>query len=175
MTPKEHDKHGSDDVWPLRLVDRITAKAIAAIKWLALPLVFLLFLQWPLRDALHAYSREANDLGQIIFALYVAASVTAATRMGAHLAADLLAQRYSRKVRRRIRQLGTALGVTPWALFVAFSGKSMVWPSVQQLEAFPDTYNPGYFVLKLALWLMTALMLMQAVLDIARPNDFGER
>ena len=81
-------------------------------------LVLLLFLQWPLRDILRAYSREANDLGQIIFALYVAVSVTAATRAGTHLAADTLAQRYSARTRHRIKQIRRAVGLVPWALFV---------------------------------------------------------
>ena len=107
-----------------------------------------MFLQWPLRDIVRAYSREANDLGQIIFALFVAVSVTAATRAGTHLAADTLAQRYSARTRHRLKQLGAALGLLPWALFVLFAGKSIVMPSVLGLEAFPDTNNPGYFLIK---------------------------
>jgi TRAP-type mannitol/chloroaromatic compound transport system permease small subunit len=157
----------------LNRLDRLIGGVIAAAQWLALPLVLLLFLQWPLRDIVRAYSREANDLGQIIFALYVAVSVTAATRAGTHLAADTLAQRYSARTRRRLKQLGSALGLLPWALFVAIAGKGMLVSSLMGLEAFPDTYNPGYFIIKLALWLMTALLIAQAVLDIARPIDRG--
>jgi len=45
------------------------AKALyAALFVLALPLALLLFLQWPLRDLVHKFSREANDLGQVAFA-----------------------------------------------------------------------------------------------------------
>jgi TRAP-type mannitol/chloroaromatic compound transport system permease small subunit len=158
----------------LGMLDRLIGRIVDTFMWLALPLVLLLFLQWPLRDIFHAYSREANDLGQIIFALYVAVSVTAATRAGTHLAADALAQRYSPRLRRRIRQVGVMIGLVPWALFVAFAGKSMLVASLLDREAFPDTYNPGYFVLKLALWLMTAVLLAQAVVDIARPLDRGD-
>ena len=60
------------------------------------------------------------------------------------------------------------------ALYVAFAGRNMVVPSVLQLEAFPETYNPGYFVIKLALWVMTAVLIAQAVLDIARTSDRGD-
>jgi TRAP-type mannitol/chloroaromatic compound transport system permease small subunit len=158
----------------LGMLDRLIGRIVDTFMWLALPLVLLLFLQWPLRDIFHAYSREANDLGQIIFALYVAVSVTAATRAGTHLAADAVAQRYSPSLRRRIRQLGVMIGLVPWALFVTFAGKSMLVPSLLQREAFPDTYNPGYFVLKLALWLMTLLLLAQAAVDIARPLEPGD-
>ena len=161
-------------VW-LKRLDRLVDSVTDAFMWLALPLMLLLFLQWPLRDLFGAYSREANDLGQIIFALYVAVSVTAATRAGTHLAADTLAQRYSARVRRRIKQLGTLLGLLPWTLFVTIAGKSMLLPSLMQREAFPDTYNPGYFVLKLGLWLMTGLHMAQAALDILRPIERGER
>ncbi len=47
-----------------RALDRI----IGGITWaggiLVLPLALLLFLQWPLRDVVQQYSREANDLAQ---------------------------------------------------------------------------------------------------------------
>src|SRR5437588_9469925 len=78
----------------LFLLDRSLGAVLGAGRWLIVPIVVLLFLQWPLRDLLRVYSREANDLGQWIFALYVAASVTAATRERMHLAADLIARNY---------------------------------------------------------------------------------
>ena len=153
----------------LRLLDRCVERTIGTMRWLALPLVLLLFLQWPLRDLVHGYSREANDLGQVVFALFVAVSVTAATRAGTHLAADAVAQRYSPRLRRRIRQAGALLGLVPWALFILWSSRSAVLSSLSLFERFPDTANPGYFLIKLALWLMAALILIQAIVDIARP------
>ena len=50
--------------------------AFLAAAALVLPLALLLFAQWPLRDLVQAHSREANDLAQIIFALYMAVAVT---------------------------------------------------------------------------------------------------
>jgi hypothetical protein len=47
----------------IRWVDRAVAAVVSLGRWLALPVVVLLFLQWPLRDAVQAWSREANDLG----------------------------------------------------------------------------------------------------------------
>jgi TRAP-type mannitol/chloroaromatic compound transport system permease small subunit len=159
----------------LDILDRTIARVIGMTQWLALPLVLLLFLQWPLRDIFRAYSREANDLGQIIFAVFVAVSVTAATRAGTHLAADTLAQRYSPRTRQNLRRIGAALGMVPWALFILIAGKSIVVSSVALLEAFPDTFNPGYYLIKLALWLMAILILAQSALDILRPSRPGER
>ncbi len=153
----------------LNQIDRAVAGVIRATQWLALPLIALLFLQWPLRDIVHHFSREANDLGQIIFALYVAVSITAATRAGTHLAADALAHRYSARTRRRLIQIGAAVGLLPWALFVVYSSWRGVLSSTQMLERFPDTSNPGYFVIRTALLVMSVMLLAQAVIDIARP------
>ena len=158
----------------LRGLDRLIGRIITVAQWLALPLIVLLFLQWPLRDLVHGYSREANDLGQIVFALYVAVSVTAATRAGAHLAADTLAQNYSALTRRRLKRLGAALGLLPWALFVLFASKGLVVLSVIGLESFQDTNNPGYFIIKAALWLMAILIIAQSLVDLFRPLPADE-
>jgi TRAP-type mannitol/chloroaromatic compound transport system permease small subunit len=154
----------------LRRLDRLLGALVAAAKWLALPLITLLFLQWPLRDLFRGYSREANDLGQIVFALFVAVSVTAATRAGTHLAADLLARRYSAATRRRLGQIGAAAGLLPWALFVLIAGKGAVMSSLRDLESFQDSGNPGYFLIKLALWVMAGAIIGQSLLDIFRPR-----
>lgn len=118
---------------------------------------------------MHAYSSQANDLGQIVFALYVAVSISAATRAGTHLAADALAQRYTARTRDWLKRLGAGLGLLPWALFVLIAGKTFVVPSLLELESFPETDNPGYFLIKCGLWLMAITIIAQAVVDIFRP------
>jgi TRAP-type mannitol/chloroaromatic compound transport system permease small subunit len=158
----------------LRCLDRLIGIIVASAKWLALPLITLLFLQWPLRDLFRSYSREANDLGQVVFALFVAVSVTAATRAGTHLAVDLLARQYSVATRRRLGQMGAAIGLLPWALFVLIAGKSPVISSLRDLESFQDSGNSGYFMIKLALWVMAAAILGQSLLDIFRPPTAGD-
>jgi TRAP-type mannitol/chloroaromatic compound transport system permease small subunit len=150
----------------LHRLDRLIGHIIAVAQWLALPLILLLFMQWPLRDIVRAYSSQANDLGQIIFALFVAISVT---RAGTHLAADTLAQRYSARTRHWLKRIGTAVSLLPWALFVLVSGKSFVLPSLFGLESFPETDNPGYFIIKVALWVMAILIIAQSVVDVFRP------
>ena len=157
------------DMGWLGRLDRAIAGIIDCAQWLALPLIVLLFLQWPLRDFFRSYSREANDLAQIFFALFVAVSVVAATRSATHLAADALARRYSLRVRHTITKIGVLAGLVPWALFILASSYGLVGSSLRLRETFPDTANPGYFVIKLALWVMAVTVLMQALLDIARP------
>jgi TRAP-type mannitol/chloroaromatic compound transport system permease small subunit len=151
-------------------LDRALGAALELAKWLVVPVVVLLFLQWPLRDLLQAYSREANDLGQWMFALFMAAAVTAATRARIHLAADNFAQRYAPACRRLITRLGALLALAPWALFVLYASRQSVWMSLRHLESFPETYNPGYFLIKLALWLLAGLLLLQAIVDAIRPR-----
>jgi TRAP-type mannitol/chloroaromatic compound transport system permease small subunit len=142
---------------------------LSAVRWLAVPIAALLFLQWPLREWVQAYSREANDLGQILFALFVAVSVTAATRAHVHIAADVLARRYRPATRRTIAITGFLFGVLPWVIFVLWSSAPLIWQSLGYRERFPETANPGYFVIKASLWLLAVLMLIEGLRAIA-PN-----
>lgn len=50
----------------------------------------LLFAQWPPHELVQAWSREANDLAQTIFALYVTVAVTAARRSDEGIARQML-------------------------------------------------------------------------------------
>jgi TRAP-type C4-dicarboxylate transport system permease small subunit len=137
--------------------------------YLVLPLSALLFLQWPLRELLQAYSRQANDLAQILFALYVAVAVTEATRRGAHLAADALAHRWSALWRWRLNRIACLVVLVPWALLVLYHGSVPAWQSLLQLERFQETLDPGYFVIRLAVLLLALLVLVQAIRDAVTP------
>jgi len=150
-----------------RILDRVTS----AGAWLVVPLVVLLCAQWPLRDAVAAGSRQANDLAQWIFALYVALAVRYATRRGAHVAADAWAHAHlSARTRAIAHRFGAAACVLPWALYVLASGALPVWRSVSQLEAFPDTLDPLYFVIKASAWLLALLLALQAIVDALAPG-----
>jgi hypothetical protein len=140
------------------------ARLFLAAAALVLPLAALLFAQWPLRDLLQLWSRQANDLAQILFALYVAVAVTAASAAGAHLAAS----------RSRLKPRAAAIAVLactgPWALYLLVLTAQPVWQSLVTLEKFPETLNPGYFLIRVALWLLAALVLLQAAWRALRPK-----
>ncbi|HET7402574.1 MAG TPA: TRAP transporter small permease subunit [Usitatibacter sp.] len=142
---------------------------VRAASWLVLPLSLLLFLQWPLRDGVQAGSRESNDLAQILFALYVSVAVTAATRARSHLAVDLLAHRYGAVAHARLARAAQVLVAFPAAAFVLYAGAGPTWASIVQLERFPETINPGYFLIRVAVLMMAVLILAQAVLDVVMP------
>ena len=151
----------------MNIARRVLRASAQVARILVLPLALLLFLQWPLREWLHAWSREANDLAQIFFALYVGVAVSETMRRRAHLAADAFAHRFSERTRDVLARAGALLVLLPWCCFVLYSAAPLVWNSVRQAEAFGETLNPGYFLIKLAVALLVMLVLLQALLDIA--------
>jgi len=66
-----------------------------------------------------------------------------------------------------------ALG--PWALFVLAAGTPMIVASIGHWEGFPDTGNPGYFILKASLWLMAGAVLASIALGLLRAGDEDQR
>ena len=132
-----------------------------------LPLALLLFAQWPLRDLVGFGSRQANDIAQWLFAIYVAIALREATHRRVHMAAGLLVSRYPMSWQRRLARFGEAICVLPWAVFVLVAATPPTWHSVVALEAFPDTGNPLYFLVRVSAWLLALLMLLQALLDLA--------
>ena len=48
-----------------------------------------------IRLVVQAYSREANDIAQCLFALYVSVAILCATRGGAHLATDAMVESFA--------------------------------------------------------------------------------
>ena len=124
---------------------------------LVLPLAALLFAQWPLRELVQAYSRQANDAAQILFALAMAFGVTQATRAGTHLVAGHAPRS------RRFLATGVAVCVLPWVLFMLASAAEPVWHSVRSLEKFPETLDAGFFLIRIALWLLALLVLLQSI------------
>jgi TRAP-type mannitol/chloroaromatic compound transport system permease small subunit len=157
----------------LKSLDQWLNRLLHMAKWLVIPVVVLLFLQWPLRDGVQAYSREANDLGQILFAFYVALAVTSASRSRSHIAVESLAQRYSPEIRDHLHRLCSALILIPWAGFIIWAGRPIVINATLQLERFQDTANPGYFLIKIAVWVLAAGVLAAGCVDVVRGR--GER
>lgn len=164
-----HAFRSLDKMSGLRWIDNAIGFIISVAKWLVLPLAFLLFAQWPLREIVQQYSREANDLGQILFALYVAVALSCATRRNAHLATDVVAHRYPARVRTALLRVALAVTLVPWSLYLLATGAATAWRSMATLEAFPETFNPGYFLVKLAVCVLAALLLLQSLLTILHP------
>ena len=151
-----------------------------AVGWLVLPLALLLWAQWPLRDLLQAYSREANDLAQIVFAVYVAVAVTVATQAGSHLCSAGAPQDAGRpssgsggssssswKTWNRWRTWAVLLCVGPWCVFMVWVTLPQIAASIQGLENFPETRNPGFFIIKIAMGILVILVLLDLLWQCA--------
>jgi TRAP-type C4-dicarboxylate transport system permease small subunit len=132
---------------------------------LVLPLAVLLFAQWPLRDLVQAYSRQTNDVAQIVFALYMAVAITAASIGHTHLAA-LHSTHVSPATTPRWKRWALLLCVGPWALFMLWATTPIVVESVRHWEKFGETLTPGYFLIKVALALLVILVLIEALLQV---------
>jgi TRAP-type C4-dicarboxylate transport system permease small subunit/ribosomal protein L34E len=152
-------------------IDRGLDALTTATMPLAIVVTLLLFLQWPLRDLVQAWSTQANDLAQWLFALYVALSLRHATRHHAHLTArgDIAAASDPTSPQcNRWRAAGAALCLLPWAAFLLIAG----WPEMKQAvgsgERFPETDNPGYFMTHVAMWVMALLATWQGARDLWR-------
>ena len=146
------------------VVDKGLTRMSAVFGLLVLPLAALLLAQWPLRELIQAYSRQANDAAQVLFALYVAVAVTAASRNHAHLAS--LQPHPDGAPRPRWHAWALLACVTPWALFMLWASWPLVLASVASFERFGETLTPGYFVIKLAMALMLLLVLAEGLLEL---------
>lgn len=156
-------------------LDALLGATVRVVAILVLPLALLLFLQWPLREIVQAYSRETNDLAQILFALYVSLAITAATRENSHIAADALARRFRERTRRSLKRVASLVILMPWSIFVLWAAWPALWPSLRHLEGFPETYNPGYFVIRMAVALLALAVLTQSLIDAFRQPPGDER
>ncbi|MGI9132586.1 MAG: C4-dicarboxylate ABC transporter substrate-binding protein [Rhodoferax sp.] len=140
---------------------------------LVLALALLLCAQWPLRDWVGAYSRQANDFGQVIFAFYSAVAISAASRAHSHLRLHRSGHPTA-DGEASWRTWASLACVAPWALFVLWSAWSPTLASVLQRERFGEGNSPGYFLLRVALLLLAALVVWQALAQaLHRPQKPG--
>ena len=142
-------------------------KTFAWFGLLVVPLAILLFAQWPMRDIVQAYSRQTNDMAQVLFALYVAVAITAASHANAHLAAGQQLVLPSSDTP-RWKPYALLLCIAPWASLILWTSSVQVWVSIVQLERFSETGNPGLFVVKVAGWLMALLALAYSAFNVVR-------
>lgn len=127
---------------------------------LVLPLALLLCIQWPLREFVQAGSRQSNDVGQIVFALYVAVAVSAASWRATHLSVRSDAQ--TDRTRGLVQTGLRLLAVLPWAVWTLACALPGIVLSVRTQEKFSETLTPGYFLIRVALALLMVLVLLES-------------
>jgi TRAP-type mannitol/chloroaromatic compound transport system permease small subunit len=129
--------------WFARMADAIVDAIGRACAWIVLAVIGALFAQWPLRELLGA----------------------------GHVRLDVFYQRLSVRGRALVDLAGSTLFVVPWASIVLWYSVATTARSVAALEQFPETWSPGYWMLKVLLLVFTSLLLLQAAGHVAR--DIG--
>ena len=150
--------------WLEAAVDRIGA----ATSWLVLAVVFLLFVQNPLREVVGRGQFFANDMGQLAHAAVFMVGVAYAWRWDRQVRVDLFYGRMRPRGRAIVNLLGTVLLLLPWLAFVAWDAAPSVVQSWRLFEHFPESGSPGFFVMKTVVLVFALTLAMQAAAVIAR-------
>jgi len=139
-----------------------------AVAWLVLAVVFLLFLQNPLREFIGRGQFLANDMGQLSHATVFMLGVAYAWRCDRQVRVDLVYGRLSARAKATVNLLGTLFLLLPWVALVAWDAVPSAWQSWQLLEHFPESGSPGFFVMKTVVAAFALLLAMQALAVVLR-------
>lgn len=146
------------------VVDRIGR----VMAWLVLAVVFLLFVQNPLREYLGRGQFFANDMGQLSHAAVFMIGVAYAWRWDRQVRMDLFYRNMRARTRAAVNLLGTVFLLLPWLVLVTWDAVPTVIDSVRYLEGFPESGSPGFFMMKSLLLAFAATMGLQAAAVVAR-------
>jgi TRAP-type mannitol/chloroaromatic compound transport system permease small subunit len=147
-----------------RLIDRIGG----VMAWLVLAVVFLLFVQNPLREYLGRGQFLANDMGQLSHAAVFMIGAAYAWRWDRQVRVDLLYRNMRVRTKAWVNLLGTVFLLLPWVVLVTWDAVPDMVDSIRHLEGFPETGSPGFFMMKSVLVIFAAMMTLQATAVIAR-------
>ena len=114
------------------VVDRIGR----VMAWLVLAVVFLLFVQNPLREYLGRGQFFANDMGQLSHAAVFMIGVAYAWRWDRQVRMDLFYRSMSPRTKAVVNLLGTVFLLLPWLAFVTWDAVPTVIDSVRIARAF---------------------------------------
>lgn len=167
---------GADPTLPpqgalVHLADRLEAvvdRIGRATAWLVLAVVFLLFLQNPLREYIGRGQFFANDMGQLAHAAVFMIGVAYAWRWDRQVRVDLLYRGMGERNKAVVNLLGTVFLLLPWLALVTWDAVPGVIDSVRFAERFPESASPGFFLMKSLLLAFAATLGLQAAAVIAR-------
>jgi TRAP-type mannitol/chloroaromatic compound transport system permease small subunit len=146
------------------LIDRIGR----VVSWLVLAVVFLLFVQNPLRQFVGRGQFFANDMGQLAHAAVFMIGIAYAWRWDRQVRVDLFYRRMSPRQRALVNLFGTVFLLAPWLAVVTWDAVPTALLSLKIVEQFPESGSPGYFLFKSLLVAFAATMSLQCVAVVAR-------
>lgn len=133
--------------------------------FLALPiflLVVFLWAQWPMRVFASGNPRLINDMGQIAFAYFWVMAFAIACLSQSHLQ---ISDNAAPTKKGKRAWTGFVLSL-PWAIFLVYSAWPLLINSWHENEKFPDSYSPGFYLIKLALILLPVGWTLSNILSI---------
>ena len=133
--------------------------------FLTLPIVLLvvfLWVQWPMRVFASGNPRLINDMGQIAFAYFWVMAFAIACLSQSHLQ---ISNNAAPTKKGRRAWTGFVLSL-PWAIFLVYTAWPLLINSWHENEKFPDSYSPGFYLIKLALILLPVGWTLSNILSI---------
>lgn len=133
--------------------------------FLTLPIVLLvvfLWAQWPMRVFASGNPRLINDMGQIAFAYFWVMAFAIACLSQSHLQ---ISDNAAPTKKGKRAWTGFVLSL-PWAIFLVYSAWPLLINSWHENEKFPDSYSPGFYLIKLALILLPVGWTLSNILSI---------
>ena len=133
--------------------------------FLTLPIVLLvvfLWAQWPMRVFASGKPRLINDMGQIAFAYFWVMAFAIACLSQSHLQ---ISDNAAPTKKGKRAWTGFVLSL-PWAIFLVYSAWPLLINSWHENEKFPDSYSPGFYLIKLALILLPVGWTLSNILSI---------
>ncbi len=125
-------------------------------------LVVFLWAQWPMRVFASGNPRLINDMGQIAFAYFWVMAFAIACLSQSHLQ---ISNNAAPTKKGRRAWTGFVLSL-PWAIFLVCSAWPLLINSWHENEKFPDSYSPGFYLIKLALILLPVGWTLSNILSI---------
>ena len=125
-------------------------------------LVVFLWVQWPMRVFTTGNPRLINDMGQIAFACFwvIAFGIACLTQSHLQISNNVATRKAAQ------RALSSFVLSLPWAIFLVYSAWPLLINSWHENEKFPDSYSPGFYLIKLALILLPVGWTLSNILSI---------
>lgn len=142
------------------------------IAWLSLLLVLVTVLDVSLRYFFSAGSVAVQELEWHIFSFLFLLTAGYTQAKDAHVRVDVLYSRFPRKLKAAVDFLGTLVFLVPFCILIIWTSIPFVESAYMHGEGSPDPGGLPYrFVVRSAVPLGFCLLLLQALVDLARNGN----
>lgn len=147
-------------------LDRFVHALARVFSWLVLGVVATLFLQWPVRLLIGRGHLGLNDAGQVLHATVFLVGVAYGIVTHGHVRLEVFHAHFSPRGAAWLTLGGHLVFVLPWLALLGGYGYDYVRLSLGVWEAFPETWNPGYWTMRVAFSLFVVLASIASVAQV---------